>query len=616
MTVASLGVGSLIVSVVLSVVVLNMVGRRFGFVFVPGRFRWPHVKTNLVYSVGISAASLNNEGDKTVLGANGFTAQAGLYGAAYRIVNLGMVPVSSVIHVSHRDFLVHEEGVKGQHMRRAIKFARITGLYGLAVGVALFAIAPLLPIVIGEDFEDSVTMVRWLSPLVMLRALTMFPLNALMGLGYTLFRSIVIVANAALAIVIYIVLIPDHGWKGAAAGTLISETVEMVAIWGALMWVQRREDRGIEHVSDPVEADLELIASGDSMVRFRDPDRPLYRSVVAPLVTVIMPTYERPDTTRTAIRSALDQHFDSFVLRVGDDSTSDVVRAVVGGVRRPAHRLSPQPGAPGCRGNWTHLLRSADTPYVASLNDDDQWLPEFLERLVPPLERHDDVAVSFGDFWLVDEQGRRLDHLTEELSDRTHRSTLPPGRCGTDRADGLRLVAAWNAPQPAICAVLRTSAVAGVEFPDEVRSIHDFWLSYQVVMSGGTFHYTPERLTRYRWHMASLTQTVGFADEEDYVFGRIMAENSGEPEACAEVVAYWAFIRWGRAVTAMGAGDAATSQHELRAAAAHLGPVQRIVAEVGGTFASRLAGIGLVALVAHPIQSLSRGDEERNESER
>lgn len=327
-----------------------------------------------------------------------------------------------------------------------------------------------------------------------------------------------------------------------------------------------------------------------------------------PRVTIIMPTYERPETVRTAIRSALDQRDESFVLCIGDDSVSDDVQLVVEEFDDPRIDYRRNVVRLGASGNWIALLRSAGTPYVASLNDDDEWMPDFLERLVPPLDHDEDVAVSFGDFWLVDDEGRVLDDATETLSKQTRRASLAAGPCGLGRADGLRLVAVWNAPQPAICAVMRTGAVRGITFPPEVRSIHDIWLSYQVVMQDGVFHYTPERLSRYRRHAASLTRTVGFAGEEDYVFGRIVVENSGEWEAVREVKQYWASIRWGRSGALIDAADRAGSQRELMAAFPDLRGARRLVALAAAK--SRVAwGVlaGARALRGRMRSSLSSG---------
>lgn len=246
LTVENLAVCMVAAMTVFAAVVLAGVSRRFAFPAVPGRVGWRHLRTNLAYSVGISGASLNNDGDKLVLSANNYVRDNGLYGAATRVVGLGMVPVHSLVAVSHRRFLLHEPGRKGQHVRRAVRFALPAAGYAVVWCLALVLFSSLLPIVLGDDFEDSVQMVRWLAPVVIIRALSIFPLNALMGLGHVALRSTVIVVNALIAIGIYIALIPAHGWKGAVVGTLISEVIELVAIWSLLIVLQRREDREID----------------------------------------------------------------------------------------------------------------------------------------------------------------------------------------------------------------------------------------------------------------------------------------------------------------------------------------------------------------------------------
>lgn len=246
LTIVNLSIVSLVSTTVLAGLVLRGVGKRYGFRFTPGAIRRRHVSTNMAYSVGIFGASLNNEGDKTVLAANGFTRDTGLYGAATRIINMGLIPVSSLVAASHRRFLEHEEGVKGQHVRRAARFTRPAACYALGLCLIVIAGAQFLPILLGDDFEDSVRMVRWLAPVMVIRSLSIFPLNALMGLGHVYLRSTVIIVNALAALGLYIVLIPRFQWRGAIAGTLVSETIEALLIWSTLLWCQRREDGRIE----------------------------------------------------------------------------------------------------------------------------------------------------------------------------------------------------------------------------------------------------------------------------------------------------------------------------------------------------------------------------------
>lgn len=242
LTVASLGVTHLLATTLLAAFLLRRVGKRYGFRFLPGPVRLRHLKTNITYSSAISAYAVQNDGDKTVLAANGFTVDTGLYAAAYRIVLLGMVPISTMIDVTHRRFLAGDDGTPGAHLRMAIRFGVPLALYGLVLGGALYVAAPVLPIVLGDEFDGSVTMVRWLAPVVGLRALSMFALNALMGLGRIVLRTVLIAVVAAIGLAIYIVAVPERSWEGAVFGTLVSETLLVAVTWGALVVCQRRAD--------------------------------------------------------------------------------------------------------------------------------------------------------------------------------------------------------------------------------------------------------------------------------------------------------------------------------------------------------------------------------------
>jgi O-antigen/teichoic acid export membrane protein len=180
-----------------------------------------------------------------VLASHGYRTETGLYAAAYRIVQLGLLPVGVLFGVSHQRFLNHQEGEKNQHLRRSVKFAGVTAAYGLLFAIFVVIIAPVLPRLVGEDFRGSVQMVRWLAPLVLLRSLAIFPSNGLMGLGKTFLRSMLLVFTAAVSMVLYIVLIPIMNWKGAVLGTMIGEALLAVLAWGFLLYHQRADNERI-----------------------------------------------------------------------------------------------------------------------------------------------------------------------------------------------------------------------------------------------------------------------------------------------------------------------------------------------------------------------------------
>lgn len=267
LTVASLAATHLVVSVIITGVMLQLTARHYGYRPWPRPFRKRHAGTSVSYSIGITGITLQNDGDKATLAAYGYREETGLYSAAYRIVQFGLLPVGVLTGATHQRFLHHEEGARDQHLRRAIKYAGVTLAYGVVFMAGVLLLAPVLPRLVGEDFRDSVNMVRWLAPLVLLRGLAMFPMNALMGLGKTFMRSLLLVATAALSMVLYITLIPIWNWKGAVAGTIIGESVLAAAAWFFLLRYQRLDNARIDaseadaSESDASESDAE--AAGD-----------------------------------------------------------------------------------------------------------------------------------------------------------------------------------------------------------------------------------------------------------------------------------------------------------------------------------------------------------------
>ncbi len=228
-----------------SIVALRLVGRKFGFVFLPGRFQVAMLKTNGTYSVGISAYSFQNDGEKTVMTANNLTTDTGLYTAAYRVAMMGLVPIGAFMSASHTKILEQVQDKRGHHLRLSARYAAILGVYGLAFSIAIFFAAPLLPLLVGDKFDESVQMLRWISPIIFLRSIGATPVNGLLGLGRMGARTLVIVVVSAISVTLYIVMIPRWGWKGAVIATMIGEVLNVITAWGALIILQRKHDRSI-----------------------------------------------------------------------------------------------------------------------------------------------------------------------------------------------------------------------------------------------------------------------------------------------------------------------------------------------------------------------------------
>ena len=112
--------------------------------------------------------------------------------------------------------------------------------------------------------------------------------------------------------------------------------------------------------------------------------------------SVIVPLYNKAPYVQRALDSVLAQTFRDFELIVVDDGSTDGGSEIVARCSDPRVRVVRQtnagPGAARNRG-----LREAQGEFVAFLDADDEWLPEFLARSAEYLRLHGEVAtISMG----------------------------------------------------------------------------------------------------------------------------------------------------------------------------------------------------------------------------
>lgn len=115
-----------------------------------------------------------------------------------------------------------------------------------------------------------------------------------------------------------------------------------------------------------------------------------------PLVSVIVPTHNRPEMLTAAIRSILSQTLRDFEIIVVNDAGEDVeevVSSLGGGGKISYVRHDRNRGLAAARNAGLRLARGK---YIAYLDDDDLYYPDHLETLVTHLER-DGGKVAYTD---------------------------------------------------------------------------------------------------------------------------------------------------------------------------------------------------------------------------
>jgi glycosyltransferase involved in cell wall biosynthesis len=224
-----------------------------------------------------------------------------------------------------------------------------------------------------------------------------------------------------------------------------------------------------------------------------------------PLVSVVVPTYNRTKYLPFAIRSALDQTYSNFEIIISDDASTEDVEGVIAAFNDPRIRYRRNPKNLGQALNNLAAFKEAKGAYVANLHDDDLWEPEFLAKLVPHLQAHDDVVLVFSDHYVMDEAGVIDENFTNRVELQYKRRDLAQGIHKPFYKIGL---VDLSVPLT-MASVFRKEAIDWDDFPAKVNSFYDRWIIYLACRTGMGAYYHPERLTRYRVHTASATSTSG-----------------------------------------------------------------------------------------------------------
>lgn len=157
-------------------------------------------------------------------------------------------------------------------------------------------------------------------------------------------------------------------------------------------------------------------------------DRPIGQE----MVSIVIPTYNRPDLLKRALMTAVGQTYrDLEVIVVDDCSKEHVVPVIeeVGDARVRLIRHERNQGAPAARNTG---IAAAQGRYVAFLDDDDEWYPEKVEAQIQDLRAKARYKVSFclrEFYWEGKEErgasppGYDGDHMVDLLAGRDISST-------------------------------------------------------------------------------------------------------------------------------------------------------------------------------------------------
>lgn len=210
-----------------------------------------------------------------------------------------------------------------------------------------------------------------------------------------------------------------------------------------------------------------------------------------PTVSIIMPAYNVAPYVGAAIRSALAQTFTDFELIVVDDGSKDDTAEIVRELVREDERVRlVQQANRGLAGARNTALRASRGEFLALLDSDDTWEPEFLAAQLALLDAHPDVDIVTGNGWYLD--GPRNGQLARPCPD-----PRPDPELASIIGDE------WSV---FIMSVFRRRVYTGIgPFDETMRSNedYDFWL--RAALAGFVFLRNDRPLGHYRVRTDSLS---------------------------------------------------------------------------------------------------------------
>ncbi len=129
--------------------------------------------------------------------------------------------------------------------------------------------------------------------------------------------------------------------------------------------------------------------------------------MTAPLVSVILPTFNRPKYLRSAVESVFAQTFQNWELIIADDGSDADTKAYLRSLESlPQVKLiwRSHTGNPSAVRNAA--LRAATGQFVAFLDSDDMWVPEKLGRQIEVLRSGSNCRWIYTGYVQIDDAGK------------------------------------------------------------------------------------------------------------------------------------------------------------------------------------------------------------------
>jgi len=210
-----------------------------------GRIRG-ELREGFWFSTSLSAQTIYNDVDKTMMARLATLDAAGIYAAAYRLIEVAFLPIRALLAAAYPSFFRHGEDGIGGSFRFARRLMPKPLMYSTVAAVGMILAAPLVRHILGAEYARTTEALRWLSLLPLLKTLHYFAADALTGAGHQALRTLMQVVVAGFNVLVNLWLIPAYSWRGAAWSSLASDGLLAVAVWSCVLLLRTRSAHAVD----------------------------------------------------------------------------------------------------------------------------------------------------------------------------------------------------------------------------------------------------------------------------------------------------------------------------------------------------------------------------------
>lgn len=197
-----------------------------------------------------------------------------------------------------------------------------------------------------------------------------------------------------------------------------------------------------------------------------------------PLVTVIIPTYNRAGKITKSIQSVFDQTYPNIQIVVIDDGSTDNTAEVISNFPKVEFYVQQHAGQAAAR---NYGLKFAKGEFVATLDTDDVWMPEFLTVTLNKLIK-DNLDFVFANWLQEDKKGKWNDYFVNYSYIKPY-VNLTINDWYVLQYVQLRKLYSLSCPSPSSAVVMRRCAMPSLGWNEEMVVADDWCLYLDMILN-------------------------------------------------------------------------------------------------------------------------------------